>query len=799
MDLSRKWLLEYVDVSDVEDKAFCDAMTDSGSKVEGYTKLGNDIENVLVGKVIEMVRHPDSDHMWICQVKVGDDRTEQIVTGAQNVKVGDLVPAALSPSKLPGGVTIKAGKLRGVESNGMLCSMAELGLDAHDCPGKYEDGILILDGGDELIGKTVNEVLELNDTVVEFEITSNRPDCLSVIGLAREAAVTFKRALHIPTPVISAPDTKDSVSNYLDVSIDCPDLCERYMAKVVKNVKVEPSPQWMRRYLRACGVRPINNIVDITNYVMLEYGQPMHAFDYRQIEGKKIVVRRANEGEAFKTLDEKDHILDSSMMVIADGRKACALAGVMGGANSEIQPDTKVVVFESACFLGTSVRRTAQKNGLRTEASSRYEKGLDPENCEPAINRACQLIEMLGAGQVVDGTKDCYPGKTALFEMPFEPEKYNAFLGTDIPVSFMKETLENLGCKVCGKTITVPSYRADLRCMNDIAEEVARMYGYNNIPSANFRAEATQGGRTPRQQYIFNLENALLGMGLSSIQTFTFVSPKNYDKIRLPQDSCLRRSVVISNPLGEDTSVMRTTAVPSMLDVLSRNDHFSNESASLFEMASIYLPHETNDELPDEKLRLVIGMYGSKKNFYTLKGIIEAVIRFSGIDNVSFKSFQDSPVFHPGRCAKIMDAEGTELGIFGQVHPLTAQNYDISVPVFIADLDMDALFARSDMHCHYTPLPKYPAVSRDFSFICDEDLEVGELEAVVSRAGGKLTEAVSLFDIYRGPQVGEGKKSVSLHVVLRAKDHTLTIEEAEKAASKIRKDVEFKLGLNIRN
>ncbi len=799
MNLSRNWLLQYVDVSDIDDKTFCDGMTDSGSKVEGYEKLGEDIENVVVGRVLEMVRHPDSDHMWICQVKVGPDRVEQIVTGAQNVHVGDLVPAALSPSKLPGGVTIKAGKLRGVESNGMLCSMAELGLDAHDCPGKFEDGILILDGSDEDIGRSVNEVLDLNDTVVEFEITSNRPDCLSVIGLAREAAVTFNRSLKIQAPEVRHPDRKDSIDHYLKVSIDCPDLCLRYMGKVVKNVKIQPSPQWLRRYLRASGVRPINNIVDITNYVMLEYGQPMHAFDYRMIEGKQIIVRRAQEGEPFKTLDEKDHILDSSMMVIADGKKACALAGVMGGANSEIQPDTSVVVFESACFLGTSVRRTAQKNGLRTESSSRYEKGLDPENCQNALLRACELIEMLECGTVVDGEADVYPGKTPLYQMPFEPERYNQFLGTDIPESAMIDTLTRLGCVVSNGKITVPSYRADLRCMNDIAEEVVRIYGYNSIPSATFRAEATQGGRTPRQQYVFNMENTLLGIGLSSIQTFTFVSPKNYDKIRLPEDSALRRSVVISNPLGEDTSVMRTTAVPSMLEVLSRNNNFSNEQVSLFEVASIYLPKESVDELPDEKTRLVVGMYGNKKNFYTLKGVVEAVLRASGIKGASFKSCSDDQIYHPGRCARVVAEDGSVLGIFGQIHPLTAQNFDLTVTSYVADLDLDALFAHADLHCHYTPLPKYPAVSRDFSFICDEELEVGELEAVVSRAGGKLTETVSLFDIYRGPQVGEGKKSVSLHVVLRAKDHTLTVEEAEKAASKIRKDVEFKLGLNIRS
>ena len=798
MDLSRNWLLQYVDTADIDNKTFCDRMTDSGSKVEGCTVLGADIENVVVGRVEEIVRHPDSDHMWICQVRVGPDRVEQIVTGAQNVKAGDLVPAALSPSRLPGGKTIKAGKLRGVDSNGMLCSMSELGLDEHDCPGKIADGILILDGTDEDVGKSVNEVLDLDDSVVEFEITSNRPDCLSVIGLAREAAVTFGRPFSVSEPLVRRENKKDDISNYLSVSIDCPDLCRRYAARVVTDVKIQPSPQWLRRRLRASGVRPINNIVDITNYVMLEYGQPMHAFDYRMLEGSRIEVRRAKDGENFRTLDGQDHVLDSSMMVIADAAKACALAGVMGGENSEIRPDTVTVVFESANFLGTSVRRTAQKNGTRTESSSRFEKGLDPENCLPALERACELVEELGAGTVAGGIIDVYPGREPAYTMPFEPDRYNAFLGTDIPESFMISTLEKLGCRVKDGIITVPSFRADLRCMNDIAEEVVRIHGYNSIPSTNIRAEATQGGRTPRQRYLYDLENTLTGIGLSSIQTFTFVSPKIYDRIRLPESDPLRRSVVTSNPLGEDTSVMRTVALPSMLDVLSRNDHFSNPKADLFEIATVYLPHESNEELPDEKLRLTLGLYGPKTDFYTLKGIVETVMRVSGLKDVTYRAYTESPAFHPGRCAEVVCADGTSLGLFGQIHPLTADNFDLDIPVFAADLDLSALCEKADPSCHYTPLPKYPAVSRDFAFLCDEDLEVGTLEAVVSRAGGALTESVTLFDIYRGPQVGEGKKSVALHVVLRAKDHTLTFEEAEKAAAKIRKDVSYKLGLTLR-
>ncbi|MBQ9416446.1 MAG: phenylalanine--tRNA ligase subunit beta [Clostridia bacterium] len=798
MNLSRNWLNQFVDVRDIEDKAYCDAMTDSGSKVEGYEKLGQEISRVVVGKVLSMERHPNSDHMFTCQVQTAPDKTEQIVTGAQNVHPGDFVPAALDGAHLPGGIVIKPSKLRGVDSNGMLCSMAELNLDEHDEPGKEANGILLLDATDADIGTDIHDFLDLTDTVVEFEITSNRPDCLSVIGLARETAVTFDRPWHLPAPVVKGPAGGDPIESYLKVSIAAPDLCSRYAAKVLRNVKIGPSPRWMRRLLCASGVRPINNIVDITNYVMLEYGQPMHAFDYRQIEGKTIQVRRAHNQEAFRSLDDQDHTLDSGMLVIADAKKACALAGVMGGANSEIVADTTTVVFESACFDGISVRKTAQKNGMRTESSSRFEKGLDPENCMPALLRACELAQLLGAGEVVDGTIDVYPGKKDLYRMPFEPEKYNRFLGTDVPVENMLHTLEKLECKVEDGIITVPSFRNDLRCMNDIAEEIIRIWGYNRIESTNIRAETTQGGRTPRQQFTYDLENTLIGLGFSSIQTFTFVSPKIYDRIRLPQDSPLRRSVVISNPLGEDTSIMRTTALPSMLDVLARNSNFNNESACLFEMASVYLPGENADELPEEKTYLTVGAYG-KVDFYTLKGVIEQALRANGIRNLTFETAPEHPVFHPGRSALVRSADGTALGTFGQVHPLTASNYNLSAPVFLASLDMDMLYNAAEHKRHYTPLPKYPAVTRDFSFVCDESLEVGKLEEVMARAGGKLTESVSLFDIYRGPQLGENKKSVSLRIVLRAQDHTLTVEEADKVSNKICKDMEFKLGLRIRS
>ena len=624
MNLSKNWLADFVDVSDVSVKDYCDRMTDTGSKVECFEELGADIENVVVAKILKITPHENSDHLLVCQVDIGKE-TVQIVTGAQNVFEGAIVPAAIPVAKLPGDITIKAGKLRGVESNGMLCSMGELDLTEHDMPGKEPNGILILDEEyADKIGMDIREALMLRDTVVEFEITSNRPDCLSVIGLARESAVSFGKQFKKHTPVVKCVNDGDKIDNYLSVGISAPDLCQRYMARVVKNVKIQPSPLWLRMRLRASGVRPINNIVDITNYVMLEYGQPMHAFDYTCLDGSAINVRRAEDNERFVSLDDQEHTLDSSMLVIADSKKAVALAGVMGGANSEITDTTATVVFESACFLGTSVRVTAKKNGMRTESSSRYEKGLDPENCYYGLERACELIELLGAGEVVNGIIDVYPGKKAPTELDFKPDVINAFLGTNISADEMKSILETLEFEVKGDKIVAPSFRADIGCMNDVAEEIARIYGYNNIVSSSIRGATTQGGRTPKQKFEVDVENAMCGMGLNQIQTFSFISPKYYDKIRLAQDSELRRSVVISNPLGEDTSVMRTTALPSMLEVLARNYNFNNECVKLFEVATVYIP-TTPDKLPNENKVLSMGMYGGC-DFYTVKGVCENII-----------------------------------------------------------------------------------------------------------------------------------------------------------------------------
>ncbi len=800
MNLSMKWLSDYVSVEDIDIRDYCDRMTYTGSKVEGFEALGEDVINVIVARVVKMEPHPNSDHLFICQVDCGKaaDGIQQIVTGAQNVFEGAIVPAAIPVAHLPGDVTIKAGKLRGVESNGMLCSFAELNLTAHDCPGKTADGILILDEDmADKIGMDIRDAMDLRDTVVEFEITSNRPDCLSVIGLARESAVSFDRPLQLHTPEVKGAGDGDKIENYLTVGIEAPDLCYRYAARVVKNVKIEPSPVWMRRRLRAAGVRPINNIVDITNYVMLEYGQPMHAFDYTMLDGAAIRVRRAADGECFKSLDDQDHVLDSSMLVIADGQKACALAGVMGGANSEIKDHTATIVFESACFKGTSVRVTAKNNKMRTESSARFEKELDPENCLPALQRACELVELLGAGEVVDGIIDCYPTKKEAVKIPMDVKAINAFLGVDLSEEYMISVLTALECKVEDGMITPPSFRGDLTNMNDIAEEIIRIYGYDKIPCTYMKAETTQGGRSPKQAFEVAIDRAMYGMGVDQIQTFSFISPKFYDRIRMPADSPQRRSVVISNPLGEDTSVMRTTALPSMLDVLARNNNFSNENVRLFEDATVYIPSEEADKLPAEKKVVTVGMYGNT-DFYAMKGIIENIIKVAGIEDAVYTACNTDPAYHPGRCAKVMTEGGIELGMFGQIHPLVAADYGFNQPVYCAAIDFEALWDNADLTIDYTPLPKFPATTRDFSFICADETEVGTVANVIKKAAGKLCEGVALFDLYRGTNIGEGNKSLAFRVTFRAPDRTLTVEEADKVAAKIIKDLEFKLGIKLR-
>ena len=797
MNLSLNWANDFVDLSGIDAKTYCDRLTATGSKVEGYEILGEDIENVVAGRVISLERHPDSDHLWVCQIDIGEAEPVQIVTGAQNVFAGAMVPVAKSPSKLPGGVNIKAGKLRGIASNGMLCSIGELNLTTHDMPGAIEDGIFIMEGIDCKPGDDIHKVLDLSDTVVEFEITSNRPDCLSVIGLARESAVSFGREFRLPTPKVTFAGDGDKIDNYLSVEVTDSKLCPRYTARVVKNVKIAPSPLWLRMRLRASGVRPINNIVDITNYVMLEYGQPMHAFDYSCLDGKKIIVRTAADGENFKSLDDTDHTLNHKNLVIADEKKAVALAGVMGGANSEITDSTATVVFESATFLGSSVRVTAKSQGMRTESSGRFEKGLDPENTMPAIDRACELVTLLGAGEVVDGTIDVYGGREEPYKMKLEADRINAFLGLDVSADYMKEVLEKLEFKVDGDTLTVPSFRADCRCMNDIAEEILRIYGYNTIKATRFVTPITSGSRTAAQKFELLCADTLCAMGLYECETFSFISPKYYDKINMPENDPRRNSIVISNPLGEDTSVMRTTAIPSMLEVLARNNNYHAEKTALYELAKIYIPNEDSTKLPDERRQIVIGFFRDG-DFYTLKGMCDTLLDRAGIKDAAYTADTENPTFHPGRCAKIITADGTVLGTLGEIHPAVQANYAIDAPVYIADLDFENLLAKSKLDKAFRPLPKFPAITRDYAFVCYDALEVGAIEAVMKKAGGKTVEAIRLFDVYRGKQLGEGKKSVAFNVMLRAADHTLTDEEADKVSKKILTLLDRELGITLR-
>lgn len=810
-----KWLSDFVDCSDIDIKKYCDRMTDTGSKVEGYELLGEEIENVRVGLIKKIEQHPDAERLVICQVDMGS-RMLQIVTAAKNVFEGAYVPVAMSPegekmvAKLAHGVEIKTGKLRGALSEGMFCSIEELGLTTHDMPFAATDGILILndenlDGRTFAPGDDIRDVLGMRDTAVEFEITPNRPDCLSVIGLARESAASFDRHLTLPAPKVT--ESGDDIKNYLDVSISDTKKCMRYSARVIKNVKIAPSPLWLRMRLRASGVRPINNIVDITNYVMLEYGQPMHAFDYSCLTGKKIDVRTAGDKEEFITLDDNKHELTSDMLVIADSVRPVAIAGVMGGANSEIEENTSTVVFESAAFLGSSVRVTAKKLNMRTESSARFEKGLDCEQTVTALERACELVTMLGAGEVVNGMIDVYPHKKEIATVKFEPERMNRFLGINITREEMVKILEKLDFKVEGDTITVPSYRDDVRMMNDVAEEIVRIYGYNEIESGTMTVPMLVGGLTEEQKFKKELNNLLCGFGLWEIWTYSFMSAKLYDKIGLAADDPRRKSVEIMNPFGEDTKTMRTVALPSMLSILELNcKNKSAEKVAFYELAKVFIPREgivTNIHglegvLPDERVKISIGLYNAG-DFYRMKGICEGILKFAGIENASYKANTNEPTFHPGRCADIYASDGTCLGIFGELHPIIAkENYGFDAPVMLAELDFAEIFAHARKTCKYHPIPKFPATTRDFSFVCDEDIEVGTIEDVMRASGVKLIEDIKLFDVYKGAQLPAGKKSVSFSVSLRAPDRTLTVEEADKAAKKILSAIERELGITIR-
>ncbi len=780
MDLSRRWLNEFVPV-EVSDKEFDEAMTLSGSKVEVTSVEGTEIENVVVGRVLSIVRHENSDHMWICQVDIGEAEPVQIVTGAQNVHQGDLVPVAKAGSTLPGGVHIEAGTLRGVASNGMLCSYKELGMTDNDWPHSIVDGIFLLESDPDLKarglqpGQDIRTAIGLDDHVVEFEITPNRPDCLSVIGLAREAAATFGQPLTLHTPVVKA-EGQGVLTDLLDVETPADDLCPRYTARMVRNVHIAPSPLWMRERLRASGVRPINNIVDITNYVMLEYGQPMHAFDYRYVKGGKIVVRRAQDGEELTTLDGNVRKLTSAMLVIADEDRAVGLAGIMGGENSEIVPDTVDVVFESANFNGTCIRRAALALGMRTEASAKFEKGLDVLNTLPAVDRACELVELLGAGEVVPGVIDILNHVPQPTVLPLEPDKINALLGTDIEAEEMRQILRSLDFDVDGDAVTVPSWRGDVLRMNDLAEEVARFHGYNEIPNTLQRGETTRGGYSREQKLEQKLGAVCRSMGCDEIITYSFISPTWYDKIRWAADDPRRQSLKIMNPLGEDTSIMRTTVLPSMLEILARNYNYRNKAARLYELGRVYFPRE--DGMADEPKILSLGLYGAGETFFTLKGTVETLLDSIRAAGVQFVAETENPSYHPGRCARVL-VQGEEVGVLGQIHPLVAANYGVDTDLYCAELRFDALLAAMGPDPEYVPLPKFPAVTRDIAVLVDAGVPVGVLEGTISDAAAGLLREVSLFDIYTGANLPAGKKSVAFNLVLRADDRSLTAQEAD--------------------
>ena len=910
MNLSRKWLDEFVTVH-ADDKEFDEAMTLSGSKVETTRYLGEEIHNVVVGKVLSMERHPDSDHMWVCQVDAGQGEPVQIVTGAWNVHPGDMVPVALHKSTLPGGKKIERGKLRGVLSDGMLCGMSELGLDERDfpyaaitpaallndyhpldpskpsipadiqpgdkvfgpvvcakveaveekginvwtcqlsyaeadgpsgaivttpCPNLHggdlvafntkagtictladlraeqaefphciPDGIFILHEEGVKPGDDIKPVINADDHVVEFEITPNRPDCLSVIGLAREVSATFDVPLTLHDPVVKG-GADGVLCELLDVETPDPELCPRYTARMVRNVKIAPSPKWMRERLRSMGVRPINNIVDITNYVMLEYGQPMHAFDYRYVKGGKIIVRRAKDGEELTTLDGQVRKLNRDHLVIADDTRAVGLAGIMGGENSEIVADTTDVVFESANFDGTCIRKGALALGMRTEASAKFEKGLDPMNTLPAVNRACELVELLGAGEVVDGVIDVLNYVPQPRTIRMDPERVNALLGTDISPVDMYQYLERVNIITEKKDfpngpadVIVPSWRGDVEGIADLAEEVARFYGYNKIPPTLMRGQTTLGSFTPEQKLENRLGELCRACGYSEIITYSFISPTYYDKIRWPEDYAARKSFKILNPLGEDTSIMRTTTLPSMLEILTRNWNYRNKSARLYEVGRIYLSGG-EDGLANETKVLTLGAYGEDMDFYTMKGAIEAILKDIRAKDVHFEGPSGAPSdasYHPGRCATVWSGSDC-IGVFGQIHPLVARNYGVDGELYCAELSFDELMNAKGPDPLYAPLPRFPAVTRDIAVVCGRDVTVGALEKCITRAGGKLLREVSLFDIYQGQGIPEDKKSVAFNLVLRSDEGTITAAQADEEVRDILAALESELGAVLR-
>lgn len=799
MNTPLSWIKAYVPELDVTAQEYTDAMTLSGSNVEGYEKLDADLDKIVVGKILKIEKHPDADKLIVCQVQITKEgETVQIVTGAPNVKEGDIVPVVLDGGrvagghdgeKTPGGIKIKKGKLRGVESCGMMCSIEEVGSTKEMYPDAPENGIYIFSDNKEYdgipIGSSAVEALGLNDITVEYEITSNRVDCFSVIGIAREAAATFGKKF-IP-PIVTVKENNEKVSDYISVSVEDKELCPRYIARVVKDIKIGPSPLWMQRRLAASGIRPINNIVDITNYVMEEYAQPMHAYDLDQVAGKKIIVRRGKDQEVFQTLDGVERKLDSSVLMICDGEKPIGIAGIMGGENSKITDDAKTLLFEAACFDGTNIRLSSKKVGLRTDASGKFEKGLDPNNAMEAMNRACQLIVELGAGEVVGGCVDIYENIRQPKRIPFEPDLYNKLLGTNIDREIQLGYLKNVDLEYdeTTKEIIVPTWRQDLECGADIAEEIARFYGYDKIPTTLPCGEATTG----KLSFKLRIENIARGVaeqfGFNEGMTYSFESPKVYDKLLVPAEDKLRENVVISNPLGEDFSIMRTLPLNGMLTSLSTNYNRRNKDVRLYEIGNIYLPKALPiTELPTERIQLTLGMYG-EGDFFSLKGVIEEILEKIGMKKITlYDPKSGKPFLHPGRQANVI-YDNTVIGYFGEVHPEVLDNYNIGEKTYIAVLDMPELVSRASFDTKYTGIAKYPAVSRDISMVMKKEILVGEVEEIIRKNGGKLLENYKLFDIYEGSQIKEGYKSVAYSISFRAKDRTLEDKDVNTVMTKI--------------
>lgn len=788
MNLSVKWLKDYVNIDNLSIKELTDGLTMSGSKVEGFESENDKIQKIVVGKIISIKKHPDADKLVVCSVDVGESEPLQIVTGATNVKENALVPICLNGAILPNGTKIKSGKLRGVLSQGMMCSLSELGLSKNDFPYAIEDGIFLLEEECE-IGQDICEAIGLNDTKIEFEITSNRPDCLSVIGLARETAATFSLPFNLPSPKVKGCD--GDINDSLTVDIKTP-LCSRYMAKMVKNVKIKPSPRWVRERLRASGIRPINNIVDITNFVMLEYGHPMHAFDASHIAGNNIVIRTAKNGETITTLDGIDQTLTDNMIMVCDSEKPIAVAGVMGGEYSGVQEDTTSIILEAACFDGASVRKTAKTLNIRTDSSIRFEKGLNPICCENAINRACELIELLEIGEVVGGTIDIQNFDHTPQTIHLDSEWINNFIGINLSNDDMIKILNSLGFEVKNDEIVVPPHRIDIEHKADIAEEIARIYGYDKIPVSTIKGKA-DGALTETQKFKQSIDTSLIALGCSEICTYSFMSPKEYDKIELPLDCELRNSIKIQNPLGEETSTMRTTTFPSILSILSKNYNNRNPKAWLYEIGKVYIPSEENSQ-PHEIDKITIGTYGNC-DFYTIKGIIEALLEQLNIQDVEFIASQGMP-FHNYRCCEIVK-NGKVLGKFGEVRPTVTENYKIGVKTYIAELDFNTIFSARNLLNTYCGVPKFPASVRDLSFVCDESIESGQIEKEIKNNIGKILESIEVFDVYRGEQIANNQKSISYKLTMRDKEKTLTDEDVDRSIEKALSSLE-KINVKLR-